>query len=101
MSIGRVVEMPIFTKSFANADEYEDWLKEANTRVNVLSISNCPQVFGSSLIPPPKAGDPVVVKYQTHDRTFAPPSKISRKAVQYAAVGAAFFALFAYLASEL
>jgi hypothetical protein len=96
-----VLEMPIFTKSFANADEYEDWLKEANARVNVLSISNCPSIFGSSMLPPPKPGDPVIVKFQTHDKSFAPASKISMKTVQYAAVGAAFFALFAYLASEL
>ena len=92
--------MAIFTKQFANADDYEEWLKNASHRINVLSISNAPQIFGSTLHMP-KAGEPVVVKFQTHDKSFAPPSKLPSKAVQYAAVGAAFFALFAYLVTEL
>jgi hypothetical protein len=93
--------MAIFTKQFANADDYEDWLKNASSRINVLSIHNSPQIFGSSMLPAPKPGEPVVVKFQTHDKSFAPPKKMSTKAVQYAAVGAAFFALFAYLVTEL
>ena len=93
--------MAIFTKQFANADDYEDWLKNASNRINVLSISNSPQIFGSSMLPAPKPGEPVIVKFQTHDKSFAPPRKFSGKAVQYAAVGAAFFALFAYLVTEL
>ena len=92
--------MAIFTKQFANADDYEDWLKNASNRINVLSISNSPQICGSSM-QVPKPGEPVVVKFQTHDKSFAPPRKVSAKAMQYAAVGAAFFALFAYLVAEL
>ena len=92
--------MAVFTKRFASADDYEDWLKHASNRINVLSISNSPQIFGSSMNIP-KPGAPVVVKFQTHDKSFAPPRKMSAKAMQYAAVGAAFFALFAYLVAEL
>jgi hypothetical protein len=92
--------MAIFTKQFSSADEYEEWLRNANTRVNVLSISNSPQIFGSSMHMP-KPGEPVVVKFQTHDKAMYPPRSVSVKAVQYAAVGAAFFALFAYLVAEL
>jgi len=92
--------MAIFTKQFADADDYEDWLKKASNRINVLSISNSPQIFGSAMNMP-KPGGPVIVKFQTHDNSFAPPRSMSSKAVQYAAVGAAFFALFAYLVAEL
>jgi hypothetical protein len=92
--------MAIFTKQFASADDYEDWLRNASNRINVLSISNSPQIFGSSMNMA-KAGEPVVVKFQTNDKSFAPPRKASAKAMQYAAVGAAFFALFAYLVAEL
>lgn len=93
--------MAIFTKSFKSADDYEDWLKDSSHRIHVLQISNSPQIFGSSMLPPPKPGQPVIVKFQTHDKSFAPVKKMTTKAVQYAAVGAAFFALFAYLVSEL
>ena len=34
--------MAIFTKQFANADEYEKWLQEAGERISVLSITNLP-----------------------------------------------------------
>ena len=43
--------MAIFTKQFANADEYEEWLAEASGRVNVLSIENSPVSFGSTAQP--------------------------------------------------
>lgn len=92
--------MAVFTKQFSNADDYEDWLKHASNRINVLSITNSPQIFGSTMHMP-KAGEPVVVKFQTNDKSLFPPRKVSAKAVQYAAVGAAFFALFAYLVAEL
>ena len=90
--------MAIFTKRFANADDYEDWLEKANGRVNVLSINKSPTIFGSSMQRP--AG-PVVLKYQTHDNSFAPSRGKAGKVVEYAVVGAAFFALFAYLIAEL
>jgi len=91
--------MAIFTKRFSNADEYEEWLEQANERVNVLEIANPPSVFGSSNNRP--AGAPVIVKYQTHDKAFAPTKTTNAKVVEYAIVGAAFFALFAYIIAEL
>ena len=90
--------MAIFTKRFSNADEYEEWLEHANAKVNVLEIANPPAIFGSSNRP---AGSPVIVKYQTHDKAFAPAKTTSGKVVEYAIVGAAFFALFAYIIAEL
>lgn len=90
--------MAIFTKRFADPDDYEDWLKHAGSRINVLSIANSPSVFGSTMRQP---GAPVIVKYQTHDKSFVPPKGTVGKAAEYAIVGAAFFALFAYMISEL
>lgn len=90
--------MPIFTKRFANVDEYEEFLESAGGRVNILQIVKPPTVYGSSSLPP--AG-PVTLKYQTYDKTFAPPKSTMGKVVEYAIVGAAFFALFAYLVAEL
>jgi hypothetical protein len=90
--------MAIFTKRFANADEYEDWLQKANGRVNVLSINKAATIYGSSIQQPT---GPVVLKYQTMDKSFAAPRLAAGKAVEYAIVGAAFFALFAYVISEL
>jgi hypothetical protein len=86
--------MAIFTKQFADADDYEDWLKHASDRINVLSIANSPAVFGSAMRQP---GAPVVVKYQTHDKSFAPPRATAGKTAEYVIVGAAFVALFAYM----
>ena len=90
--------MAIFTKRFADADEYEEWLEKASGRVNVLEIVKPPTIYGSSAIP--KNG-PVTLRYQTHDKSFHPPKSASGKVVEYAIVGAAFFALFAYLIAEL
>ncbi|MFZ2059486.1 MAG: hypothetical protein WAU82_00600 [Candidatus Binatus sp.] len=92
------VSMAIFTKRFADADEYEEWLTKASGRVNVLSISKTPTIFGSTTIQP---NGPVVLKYQTNDKSFAPAKGAAAKTVEYAIVGAAFFALFAYLITEL
>ena len=89
--------MAIFTKRFADADEYEEWLAKASGRVNVLSINKSPTIFGSSMQQP---NGPVVLKYQTDDKSFAP--RISGgNTMQYVVVGAAFFALFAYMIAEL
>ncbi len=90
--------MAIFTKQFADHDDYEEWLEHASDRINVLSIGNPPSIFGSSIVKP---GGPVIVKYQTHDKSLAPPRGLTGKAVEVAIVGAAFFALFAYLIAEL
>jgi hypothetical protein len=90
--------MSIFTKRFADADEYEEWLEKASGRVNVLSIVKPPTVYGSTDLPP--AG-PVTLRYHTTDKSFAPPRGTTAKVVEYAIVGAAFFALFAYVIGEL
>jgi hypothetical protein len=90
--------MAIFTRRFANADEYEEFLESASGRVNVLEIVKPPTVYGANALPP--AG-PVTLRYQTNDKTFAPPKTTKGKVVEYAIVGAAFFALFAYMIAEL
>jgi hypothetical protein len=90
--------MAIFTRRFANVDEYEEFLESSSGRVNVLQIVKPPTVYGSNSLPP--AG-PVILKYQTHDKVFAPPKSTTGKVVEYAIVGAAFFALFAYIIAEL
>ena len=90
--------MAIFTKRFADADEYEQWLEKASGRVNVLSINKAPTIFGSTSIP---TAGPVVLKYHTTDKSFAPVKNATAKTMEYAIVGAAFFALFAYLITEL
>ena len=59
--------MAIFKKQFADADSYEAWLEKASGRVNVLEIKNAPKIFGSSLQP---SNGPVIVRYQTHDKSF-------------------------------
>ena len=43
--------MAVFTKRFADADEYEEWLEKASGRVNVLSINKAPTIYGSTSIP--------------------------------------------------
>ncbi len=64
--------MAIFTRRFSSADDYEE-----------------------------PAGSPVIVKYQTHDKAFAPPKTAKVQVAEYAIIGAAFFALFAYIIAEL
>lgn len=89
--------MAIFTKQFTNADEYEEWLHQANGRINVLGIKNSPTIYGSS--DQPSTG-PVFVRYHTRDRSFAPPSTLANKNVQAAIVAAGFLALSLYLMFE-
>ena len=90
--------MAIFTKRFANADDYEEWLQQASDRINVLSIDNPPTLYGSTLR---RRNGQVVVKFQTHDKSFAGRFGPGGKTVEYVIVGAAFFALFAYMIAEL
>lgn len=90
--------MAIFTKQFTSADDYEEWLEHSSHRINVLSIDNPPALFGSTMQRPK---GPVVVKFQTHDKSFAPPRITAGNTMQYVVVGAAFFALFAYMIAEL
>jgi hypothetical protein len=85
--------MAIFTKQFANADDYEEWLAEASGRINVLSIENSPVPFGSTI---QQQAGPVTLRYQTYDRSFAPPRSMMRRIVEVALVAAVFFALFLY-----
>jgi hypothetical protein len=94
----RRLEMAIFKKQFADADSYEEWLERASGRVNVLEIKNSPKIFGSSLQP---SNGPVIVRYQTHDRSMAPNhSPLTSKNVQAALVAAGFLALSLYLMFE-
>jgi hypothetical protein len=90
--------MAIFTKQFTDADDYEEWLKYAGDRINVLSIANSPVIFGTTTQRQP---GPVIVRYQTRDKSLAPPRGTTGKAIEYAIVVVAFFALFAYLIIEL
>lgn len=88
--------MAIFTKQFADADEYEKWLEKASGRINVLKIQNSPTIFGST--GQPSAG-PVIVRYHTRDKSFVPPKSASYKNVEAAIVAAGFLALSLYLMS--
>jgi hypothetical protein len=90
--------MAIFKKQFADADSYEEWMEQASGRVNVLEIKNAPKIFGSSLQP---SNGPVIVRYQTNDKSFgAAPSPLASKNVQAAIVAAGFLALSLYLMFE-
>ena len=81
--------MAIFKKQFTNADDYERWLEKASGKINVLDIKT-PKIFGSNSQP---AGGVVIVRYQTHDKSFIPPSTLTNKNVQAALVAAGFLAL--------
>jgi hypothetical protein len=81
--------MAIFKKQFSNADDYEQWLEKASGKINVLDIKT-PKIFGSNNQP---AGGTVIVRYQTHDKSFIPPSSLTNKNVQAALVAAGFLAL--------
>jgi hypothetical protein len=89
--------MAIFKKQFTNADDYEKWLEKASGRINVLEIKNSPTIFGSTAQPP---GAPVIVRYQTHDRSLAPPTIFTNKNVEAAIVAAGFLALSLFLMFE-
>ncbi len=89
--------MAIFKKKFADADSYEAWLEQASGRVNVLEIKNAPKIYGSSL---QSSNGPVIVRYQTHDKSFGAPSPLASKNVQAALVAAGFLALSLYLMFE-
>jgi hypothetical protein len=90
--------MAVFTKRFANADDYEEWLQQASDRINVLSIDNPPALYGSTMR---RRNGHVVVKFHSHDKSFANRFGPGGKTVEYVIVGAAFFALFAYMIAEL
>ena len=100
--------MSMFTKQFASADEYEDWLRGVGERISVLSITNQPgnRVYRprqlwirnprmpEEISPRQQAGGSITVKYQTTDRSLAPAKSKNAFPVQVALAAAAFFALF-------
>jgi len=88
--------MPIFTKQFANAEEYEEWLHKAGERISLLSITNAPGISGSSTQP---TTGPITIKYQTDDRSLAPAGSNAAMIAEIAIVAALFFALFLYVIS--
>ena len=104
--------MSTFTKQFANADEYEEWLLNVGHRINVLSITNptgkpiyrqrtlwMKSASSPSEAPPgssAQASGEITVKYQTSDPTLAPAVSKSTVVFQIAIVAALFFAMFVY-----
>ena len=100
--------MSMFTKQFASADEYEDWLRRAGERISVLSITNQPgsraykprQLWirnprmPEEISPRQQAGGAITVKYQTSDRTLGATKFRITFPIQVALGAAAFFALF-------
>jgi len=88
----------IFTKRFANADEYEAWLEEAGERISVMAITNSPALYGSST--QPTAG-PITLRYQTEDPSLAPAKSMRTMIAQVVIIAALFFALFVFLVSRI
>ncbi len=88
--------MAIFTKQFANTEEYEEWLQKAGKRISLLSITNAPAIAGSSTQP---ATGPITIKYQTDDRSLAPAGRNAAMIAEVVIVAALFFALFLLLIS--
>ena len=89
--------MAIFTKKFADADQYEAWLEEASGSINVLSIVNAPRAV-SPIDKPPKG--PVMVTYQTRNKSFKPARSLAFKILEMTVVAAGFFAGFLWLISK-
>ena len=109
--------MSTFTKQFASADEYEEWLRRVGERINVLSITNP----GQSVFKPRQlwirnpgmpeevsqsssaqhGGAAITVKYRTTDKTLLPQKSKNTTMVQGAVIAAACFALFVLAIYEL
>ena len=90
--------MAIFTRQFASADEYEEWLQNAGERITVLSIANAPAMHGSSAQP---ATGPIAITYETDDQSLAPAKSRMAMIAQVVVIGVLFFALFLYLISKI
>ena len=90
--------MAIFTRRFANSCEYEEWLGEAGGRIHVLSVTNSPVLFGSTALP---QSGPVILRYQAHDQSFAPPRSMTGKFAEAAILGTAFLIVFLYVISKI
>lgn len=108
--------MSTFTKRFASADEYEEWLRRVGERISVLSITNPGQsVFKPrqlwirnprmpeevSQSSPAQQSGAITVKYQTTDKTLLPQKSKNTTMVQGAVIVAACFALFMLAIYEL
>jgi hypothetical protein len=108
--------MSTFTKQFVSADEYEEWLRGAGERINVLSITNPAQsVFKPRQLwirnpgmpaevqqsSPTQQAGAITVKYQTSDKTLAPARGKNTNLIQGAAIAVACFALFLLAIFEL
>jgi hypothetical protein len=92
------VRMAIFTKQFANTEEYEEWLQKAGERISVLSITNSPTMRGSSTQP---SIEPITIKYETHEQSLAPARSRTAMIARVVIIGMLFFALFLYLISKI
>ncbi len=94
--------MSVFTNQFVSAAVYEAWLRRVGERISVLSITN---PTANSAVPlgssGQQAGGPIIVKYQTSDRTLGPAMSKNAILVQVAIVAAIFFALFIYAILKL
>ena len=88
--------MAIFTKRFANADEYEAWLQKAGERISVLAINNSPVQYDSSTI---ATAGPITISYKTDDASLAPAPSMGARIAQVVIVAAVFFTLFLLLIS--
>ncbi len=90
--------MAIFTRQFADTDEYEQWLQKAAQRISVLSITNAPARNGSSTQP---STAPIGITYETDDQSLAPAKSRTAIVVQAVIVGLLFFAVFLFLISKV
>ncbi len=90
--------MAIFTRRFADTDQYEEWLQMAGKRITVLSITNAPAMHGSSTQPPT---GPIAITYETDDQSLLPAKSRMAMIAQVVIIGALFFALFLFLISKM
>ena len=90
--------MAIFTRQFASADDYEEWLQNAGERITVLSITNAPAMHGSSAQP---TTGPIAITYESDDQSLAPAKSRMVMIAQVVVIGVLFFALFLYLISKI
>jgi hypothetical protein len=90
--------MAVFTKRFANTDEYEKWLEEAGERISVVSVTNPPAMYGWSTQP---GSGPIAITYETDDESLAPARRTAAKIAAVVLIAAFFFAVFLYLASKV
>jgi hypothetical protein len=90
--------MAIFTRQFADTDQYEQWLEKAGKRISVLSITNAPARDGSSTQP---SLAPIGITYDTDDQSLAPARSRTAIVAQVVIIGVFFFAVFLFLISKV